>query len=639
VDPRFPAVWGLCALAFATSQADAADEPPSDTVTMEEVTVRLPKGEIAQAPAAAATVVEADRFAGEAKGVAELVAVSPGVDVERYGAAGQLATVSIRGVAADGVKVFIDGLPLGGAAGWIDLSTIPRAWIRRIEVVRGPAGAFFGVGALGGAVNVVTRSAAGASAEASAGSFGTYQLSADAGARLAGWSLLAGAAGESTRGDFPYRYDPTPDDPNPHPILRETARNDASQRGGLLLKLGGTMAEARVDALVQVSGGHRQLPGPVANPTPGDWEDDGRGLAMIRVAREFGSALTLSARVHGRAELLDVRVAGQGTDPTRQRGGAGGLQLEAELRHGGAHLSAIASAEDERFSGTALGGERRRATVAATLNGELALGSRVNCGAAVRAEQTGPFTGASGNLGFRVALPANLRLRASAGRTYRVPSFTELYLRQGALEPNPDLRPASGVGGDAALLYDGPLGLVSLGGFAEREDDIITYEPASLGRFKPQNTQAALLRGLEVEVASAPLQQLWNLSAQLAGTLLRSEVLSGPQGVVGKDLPRRPREQLFARLAVAPSPFEAHVELRRTRVQFQDRYDVKRLPDASTVGAGASVRFLSSPRASLHVQIDNLTDRRDLVDGFGNPLPGRSVMVTLRAGASEPGEP
>ncbi len=633
--------WGVSALALSSAPVVRAEEPPSGPpVTLDEVVVRAPRGELAQAPASAATVIDAGRFAGEAKGVAELLAVSPGVDVQRYGTAGQLATVSIRGVAADGVKVLVDGLPLGASAGYVDLSTIPRAWIHTLQVVRGPAGAAFGAGALGGAINVVTRRrASGVAGELSAGSFGTYAVSADGGTRLRGFTLLTGVTAETTRGDFPYTFDPTPDDPGNGDSEHRTAANDASRRAGLILKLGGDTGDWRLDALAQLSGGHRGLPGWVHAPTPGNWQDDGRALAMVRLGRELLPGLDLSLRVHGRADLLDTRIAGQGSGPTRQRGAAGGLQLEAGYAVGPAQLSALVTTEQEAWSGTALGGRRDRATLAAALSGDVALGSRVHLGPAVRLERTGRFTGLSGNLGFRVELPADLRLRASGGRTVRVPSFNELYLRQGGLEPNPELLPARGLGADAALVHDGRLGLLSLGGFVQREDDIISYEPASLGRFKPQNTPTAVLRGLELEAATAPRRSLWNLSLQAAWTLLHTELLAGAPGVVGNELPRRPRQQLFARLSVEPSPAEAHLELRSVGRQYQDRLNTLLLAAATTWGAGASVQLLREPRLSVHLQVDNLSDRRDLVDGFGNPLPGRSVMVTLRAGTTDSGAP
>jgi outer membrane receptor protein involved in Fe transport len=111
--------------------------------------------------------------------------------------------------------------------------------------------------------------------------------------------------------------------------------------------------------------------------------------------------------------------------------------------------------------------------------------------------------------------------------------------------------------------------------------------------------------------------------------------------VVGNELPRRPQQQLYARAAIQPGPLEAHLEVRHVGLQYTDRYNLPGnvVPAATTLGAGASVRLHRTPQVSLHLQVDNLTDRRDLLDGFGNPLPGRSVMLTLRAGGSEPAWP
>ncbi len=76
-----------------------ADRDPERSPALDEVVVigRRPRGQVARDPTASATVIEAKRFAGEAKGVAELVATAPGVAVSDYGGLGQLATVSIRG--------------------------------------------------------------------------------------------------------------------------------------------------------------------------------------------------------------------------------------------------------------------------------------------------------------------------------------------------------------------------------------------------------------------------------------------------------------------------------------------------------------------------------------------------------------
>ncbi len=164
----------LALLATWGPVARAAVEPPP--VVLDEQVITLPRSPAPQDPTASATVVEANRFAGELKGVAELAATAPGVAIRGYGGLGQLSTISIRGSTSSSVRVLLDGIPLDTAAGGgVDLSSIPLHWVDRVEVVRGAEGAYFGAGATGGAVNVVTLPAAAGKwgVEATGGSFGT----------------------------------------------------------------------------------------------------------------------------------------------------------------------------------------------------------------------------------------------------------------------------------------------------------------------------------------------------------------------------------------------------------------------------------------------------------------------------------
>jgi vitamin B12 transporter len=100
------------------------------------------------------------------------------VDVIQY--PGLLAGVGIRGFRPQisGINprtlVLIDGRPSGVS----NLATLDPAIIERIEVVRGPASSLYGSSAMGGVVNVVTRSSAGpvsGRATGRYGSFGTYR--------------------------------------------------------------------------------------------------------------------------------------------------------------------------------------------------------------------------------------------------------------------------------------------------------------------------------------------------------------------------------------------------------------------------------------------------------------------------------
>jgi iron complex outermembrane receptor protein len=616
--------------------ADGAPGVPSE-VTLDEVVVRVPRAAPA-APGSAATIVEADQFAGEAKSVAELVATAPGVAVNDYGGLGQLATVSVRGASADGVRVLLDGLPLNSSAGGgVNLASIPRQWISAVEVVRGAEGARFGAGALGGAVNVVTRRPApGAwSSQLSYGSFGTLSAAAEAGAGGDRWSGVLALGYDETQGDFPYLFDPTPAKSGDALVPRVRSNNEG-RSGGLLAKANVAVGSGRLDLLGNLSAATHGLPGSPYQVTPDDRQDELRGAGVARYAVPLGGGLRVESELSLRHERIDAQLEVlHGTAQQREVAGAGQAVVawtstahagEVGVRLGG-----------ERLTGSGLGPPRERADVAAFASEEVALaGGRVRAGPAIRWERVGPFQGFSAKLGATSHLAGPLSARASAGSTFRAPSFGELYLEQGGLAPNPELRSEQALTADVALELAGAPGLARAGAFAARYTDLIVYEPDSFRRLKPFNDGRAGASGLEVELATTP----WGpaaLSASTAYTFLATETLRGDDAVLRKSLPHRARHRVFARLAGGRGPVELHGEAHYVSEQFQDLRNLLPIPSALTFHVGGSVVFSRRPGVSLHLDLRNLLGDRSLQDGFGNPLPGRMVMLTMRvAGGKEP---
>ena len=123
---------------------------------------------------------------------------------------------------------------------------------------------------------------------------------------------------------------------------------------------------------------------------------------------------------------------------------------------------------------------------------------------------------------------------------------------------------------------------------------------------------------------------------QASYTLLVTENLRAGEEALGKWLTLRARHRLYARAAIAPGPLDLHVELHHVGRQFKDPGNTRVIPAATVVSAGGSVRLARSPAVRLHLEIENLADDRALQDGLGNPLPGRLVMVTLRAQGTAP---
>ncbi|HEY3352523.1 MAG TPA: TonB-dependent receptor plug domain-containing protein, partial [Polyangia bacterium] len=336
-------------LAFVPLAAAAGDEgarPPAFGEELEVVGERRPGA--AADTTAAATVVDAHRFEGEARSVAELIATAPGVAVSQYGGLGQLTTVSLRGSSAAQVQVLLDGLPLNTAAGGgVDLARIPRAWIERIEVVRGAEGAVYGAGTLGGVVNIVTRrAAAGAwSAEATAGSFRTFAGSADGAVGGERWGLLGAAAVEDTSGRFDYLFDPKPAVPGNALEPRERTHDAAFTAGGLA-KLWAAVGEGRLDAVLQLSGGTRDLPGSPYQLTPRDGQRDARAGLVTHLAEPLGEGLVLVLGLDGRDDRLTVWLEPFPT--ARQRDLAGEASAELRWTAGPSELALRAAGGGER---------------------------------------------------------------------------------------------------------------------------------------------------------------------------------------------------------------------------------------------------------------------------------------------------
>jgi hypothetical protein len=407
-------------------RAGRPEEPP--VFDLPEQVVRLPRA--AGDETGAATVVEAERFAGESKDVAALVATAPGVAVQEYGGLGQLATVSIRGAAADGVKVLVDGLPLGSAAGGgVDLSTIPRAWVDRIEVLRGAEGARFGQGALGGVLNVVTRriEPGSWSARLAAGSFETGSAGADVAAGGERWGALLAAGADGTSGRFPYLFDDRPSLPG-SPLEPRLRAHGASASGGLLAKGFARLAPGRLDLLAQLSAGDRQLPGSpwLQRSDNDDRMRESRAAASARAAFPVGPGVLVALEAQGRAERLDLRLAPLA--PVGQRELAGAARVATTWVAGPSLLEAGFSAGGDRLAAGGLGGTRSRAELAAWLAEELLVaGGRARLAPALRAERR-PVRRVSGKLGAAArslgrsrlapALAAPSARRASASSTW-----------------------------------------------------------------------------------------------------------------------------------------------------------------------------------------------------------------------------
>ena len=150
--------------------------------------------------ASTAVITSEDIARSPAQTVQEIIAQTPGVQLTSFygGVNGAGTSVDVRGFGAFATAntlVLINGRRLNDIdmAG-VDLSTIPRDSIERIEITRGNSGAvLYGDNAVGGVINIVTKTGAGGPpiamrAEAGVGSFNPRQGSLSTAVNSGPWS-------------------------------------------------------------------------------------------------------------------------------------------------------------------------------------------------------------------------------------------------------------------------------------------------------------------------------------------------------------------------------------------------------------------------------------------------------------------
>jgi len=318
-----------------------------------------------------------------------------------------------------------------------------------------------------------------------------------------------------------------------------------------------------------------------------------------------------------------------------QADAAAGAEAGASWQAGPSLLTAGLLASGERLDASG-SGVHSRGTFSAWAADDLDLADGAfRVSPALRLDAVGPYVGVSGKLGAAARLGGPLSVRASAGHTFRPPSFSELYLRNAFFEPNPALRPEQAWSADGALVYDGPLGRASAGAYGALYQDLVVYDSGRVpGSFKPFNLGKASVWGAEVEAATAPAAALWNLQGQLAYTFMATEELRGVPGVLGKEVPHRPRNRLYARASVDPGAAGGHAEVQLVGEQFLDSRNIHAVPASVVVSAGAFVRAVRRPEVRISLEVRNLLDDRTLQDGFGYPLPSRAFFLTVRVAAA-----
>ncbi len=687
-----PLLWGGAELWAEDEDDETSDEGPGDSSeegtdqpseapktvsTSIEVLGRALSTDARRRPESAFTV-PIDESVEPTASVADVLLRVPGATVRRTGGPLDPSFVSIRGASSRQTAVFVDGVPLNNfGASVVDLSELALGAFDRIEVYRGYSPSHLGGFAIGGAVDLVSDPyrTPPPRLEVSYGSWQTRRvaLSAAAPIPVAGGSghVRAHVTYQGTAGSFPSfsnngtLYDDTDD------VTLPRGNNQRDQlTGWLSMSANAGRVEFRLLDL----------------PT---WSDGGEPGAYYAQSKEARSRVVQNL-LHGRVRILaapGVQIAAGvgwrvrsdlyqdllgevGVGNQDQRNQVHSIDIDVSGRFDplvwlqlrpSARVHILLHRGTDHLPTTTRGPWHRRAGGQFAVDGRLlpagdTLEIRGSLGALILDTRTEGE--ASSDLlvdvlpGVAVAArPVPwMTLRGSVARAVRAPTFVELYGDRGSIVGNPSLRPerATQADGGIGLEFDqhpDVVGSVEVGGYLRDTRDLIVLVPNSARVGVPQNIGRALVGGVEThgELRAGPFEGRVALTANLG-----SRILEGESGTVGNRVPHVPLWQVSASLAAvlgsfvrlqwsfvglggtfdSPSNFfeqstrplhDLHLRVQPHRVSPWVALDVRNLFN-TFVG--------TSYRNPLRPSVDDVAPVA-LQDFRGQPLPGRSLMVTL----------
>ena len=528
------------------------------------------------------------------------------VHVQRRGAHGAQSDLNIRGGTFGQTLVLFNGIRFNDPqTGHHALRVpIPVSMIERIEVLPGHGSALLGPDALGGAVNIVPA-LGGTHAlhvEMEAASHGLWH--AAVGGRYGGESLPSHTA-------VSYRSNDGWREGTDMQSLSVSHISRASVGGGILNLLAG-YSDQDIGAFDFYSPG-RGIP---------SRERIRVGYAALQGSRSIGSLLfnaSVSLRDLRDRFQFDVRIPDRSINEHRTRvlnatlQGVMPVTADASLRFG-----LEANGDDIRSNSL---GTHARQWLAATSAARWKARQWMEIDAGLRWDmhsRTQPYL--SPTLGVRVSAASALALRFSAGRSFRLPTYTNLYYEDPVNRGNAALQPETAISSEAGLDWQpDPDITVSTDVFHRAVHDLIDYVQAEPeAPFIAMNHTEALVTGATLKLGWSAQKEEIIAETEISLSILDMQLNTGDAWRSRYAFTSPPRQLKFR--------FAGHLGAGLHYMILATAVDQHVARDYGTVDARLRRTFGDW---MFHLAADNLTN--SAIEEFpGLPLPGR----WLRAGVS-----
>ena len=476
---RISAVVGAIGALFLGASSAGAQTPDLPTITQDVVvTATVSPTDLVKVSRAVTILSREDLDLMGIRSIIEGLRFVPGVDARARGPQDVQTDFSIRGATFGQNLILADGMRLNDSQSGHHNGEIPLPVVAvdRIEVVAGAGSAVHGADALGGTINVVSRRGDVAEAGALVGEHGyaAAQVAFSGYALPENW-LVTGWTSRSAG----FAFD------------RDFALGGVAVRG--TLRPGLTVDVRHQRRAFGANGFYGPSPSKV-------WTDlTMGGLSWRQTVNGWTVGLRGHVRDHGDHFRWDINRPGFAENRHRTRAGETTFDASRVVPHGTIAFGVSGSGDFVRSTNL---GDRNYGRGSAFAEWLVAAEDRASAQVGLRIDQYSAFGRAvSPSVSSAVMLSPELRARASFGRAFRVPTFTELYYTDPSNLGSPNLQPERSWSLDGGLDWTRRAWSANVTVFRRWDADVIDWvRPTSADVWRSTNVRDVKARGFEASI-------------------------------------------------------------------------------------------------------------------------------------------
>ena len=596
---------------------------------------------------------------------ADLLLSIPGISITRESGSGT-ESIRIHGSEPNQVLVLLDGIPLNNPlTGEVDLDGIPADIIEKIQIRTQGGSAKYGSGALAGVVAIDTRSnpVERIWLDGSLGSFGEKSLSLFTSGNPYGLEYTLTAEQRSAENDYPYRYR----------LADGTMKQDRRRNADIRTRtIHGALSTERDNHRFEVSLHHLQsqrgLPGRIHLWTPyaqskkyrsgGSLTYDGN---FMGIETDFRSSYGQSVSVYRNRPPDDAPLKYRMVPSyeskyyyrkfTNRLSGSyditGNIRWTGDLNYSVSHFRQ--SQEESEFSDpvrahqadAGLGTGLQYSTTVFSPDYRLNVTPRLRYSYISLSERnsdiTYPFVSSSLDLSLRHQPPPAVTGYLRLDRSFRIPTFGDLFFQDFRISGNPELNPEQSKNISTGLRFHAPKPVnLSLEGelFWRAVRDQIIWVTGSFGNFSPANTDSYIY-GQSITLRFKGFHD--HLQSRLYFQHLLALDKSSNHALRNRQLPFRPEYQFQGNVTLDLFFSDIRYEHFYRGFRYSTRANTKTLPPYHLGALTVTKSFPIHRRFGFRVnfQIENLWDS-DYQIMERMPEPGRHFKLNLTITFKQP---